>query len=360
MAIPISVVFRVDASNEIGTGHFMRCFTLAQELSTRKALIHFISRYLPEYFADKLKESGFRLTRLPNGNKVYNKELAHSSWLGVTQETDANQTLLALSQKVKLIVVDHYAISASWESLLRAKAEKIMVIDDLADRLHDCDFLLDQNLFKNASERYRKYIPSSCITLFGPEYALLRNEFLIFRQKVTIRSAPVKRLLVLMGGVDQYNITSKVLYALKYSEKSLAVDVIIGNQHPAVDMVREICVANSYTLYIQPSNIAALMANADISVGSAGSTSWERCALGLPSICFTQAENQIPIAENLEQAEIIINGGDGIVISESGIQQIIEDLLNDPQKISALSSKAMKLVDAIGAKKVTDLIINAD
>lgn len=360
MAIPFSVVFRVDASNEIGTGHFMRCFTLAQELATRQASIHFICRYLPEYFVDKLKESGFRFTRLPKGNEVHNNDLAHSSWLGVTQETDANQTLLALSKKVKLMVVDNYALSASWESLLRRKAEKIMVIDDLADRLHDCDFLLDQNLFKNASERYRKYISSTCTTLFGPNYALLRNEFLIFRQKVTIRSAPVKRILVLMGGVDQFNITSKVLYALEYAKKSFEVDVVIGIQHPAADMVREICVANSYRLYIQPSNIAALMADADISVGSAGSTSWERCALGLPSICFTLAENQIPIAENLEQAEIIINGGDGIMISASGIQQILEDLLNDPQKINALSSKAMKLVDAIGARKVTDLIFNAD
>lgn len=358
MANTFSVVFRLDASNEIGTGHFMRCFTLAQELSTRGASIHFIARYLPEYFEEKLKENGFRLTRLPSENKAYNNELAHSSWLGVTQETDADQTLSVLSQQVQLIVVDHYAISALWESKLRAKAEKIMVIDDLADRYHDCDILLDQNLFKNALERYRTCVPSSCRTLLSPAYALLRNEFFIYKQYVSVRSAPVKRILVLLGGVDQYNLTSKVLLAVKNLNRSLAVDVVIGNQHPAVDIVSEQCTANNYELHIQPDNVAALMASADISIGSAGATSWERCALGLPSICFTQAANQIPIAENLEQEGIIINGGDGVTISVSGIQHILEDLLNDPEKLSSLSVNAMKLVDAIGVKKVADVIFN--
>lgn len=351
-----SVVFRLDASAEIGTGHFMRCFTLAQELSARKASIHFIVRYLPEYFEERLKENGFKLTRLLRKNKIKTNELAHSSWLGVTQETDADQTLLVISEQVQLIVVDHYAISSIWESKLRAKTEKIMVIDDLADRYHDCDILLDQNLFKNGSDRYRKYVPSSCYTLLGPAYALLRNEFSIFREYVRIRSLPVKRLLILLGGVDQHNITSKVLLAVNELKISLEVDVVIGNQHPAVETISQQCKDKNYKLHVQPDNIAELMANADISIGSAGSTSWERCALGLPTICFTQAENQISIAENLEKEGIIINGGDGVVISVSGIQHILENLLNEPEKIIALSKKAMEIVDANGVKKVADII----
>lgn len=353
-----SVAFRLDASSEIGTGHFMRCFTLAQELSARGASVHFLTRQLPEYFADKLAASAFKLTRLPHENTEYTHELPHSSWLGVTQETDANHTLSALSQKVHLMVVDHYSISVPWENKLRAKAEKIMVIDDLADRYHNCDILLDQNLFENPSERYRNLVPSSCHTLLGPGYALIRNEFFVFRQRVNIRSAPVKRLLVLLGGVDQYNITSKVLRAVEELKESFSVDVVIGNQHPAANLVSEQCNTNGYSLYIQPDNVAALMAGADISIGSAGSTSWERCALGLPTICFTQAKNQIPIAENLESKGVIINGGDGICISVSVIKQILTDLLSDPAKITELSIKSMELVDAMGVKKVSDLIIN--
>lgn len=356
MENPLSVVFRLDVSAKIGTGHFMRCFTLAQELSARQASIHFIVRYLPEYFAEKLKASGFRLTRLSIENKVNSNESGYSSWLGVNQETDADQTLSFLSQQVDLIVIDHYAISASWETKIRTKAKMIMVIDDLADRVHDCDILLDQNLFKNASERYRNCVPSTCYRLLGPSYALVRNEFFIFRKHVSVRSLPVKRLLVLLGGVDQYNITSKVLLALKELKISFAVDVVIGNQHPAMDIVSEQCKENNFVLYVQPDNVAALMANADISIGSAGSTSWERCSLGLPTICFTQADNQIPIAENLEQEGVIINGGDGVSVSVSGLQNILENLLNDSRKIKALSEKSMELVDAKGTKKVSDVI----
>jgi UDP-2,4-diacetamido-2,4,6-trideoxy-beta-L-altropyranose hydrolase len=233
-----------------------------------------------------------------------------------------------------------------------------MVIDDLADRQHDCDILLDQNFFKNSSSRYTKIIPISSIKLLGPKFALLRNEFYEIRQQDNIRSSPAKRILVLLGGVDKYNITGKVLSAIQDLNEELYVDVVIGNQHPAAEIVIENCKTKNFSLYIQPNNIAELMAKADVSIGSAGSTSWERCSLGLPTICFTQADNQIPIAENLECEGVIINGGNGITATKLDILIIIKNLIYDSQKIKNLSSKSMALVDAMGVKKVSDVIYN--
>lgn len=351
-----AAVFRTDASSQIGAGHFMRCFTLAQKLASEGADIHFISRYLPDQFVEALLKKGYRFTHLPTSKTGYASELGHSHWLGVPQEIDVEQTLTALTGDVSLMVVDHYALDSFWEKSIRARTERIMVIDDVADREHDCDILLDQNLFKNAEERYKKLVPASCKTLLGPGYALLRNEFALLHRQAAVRSGEVNRILVLMGGVDKYNITSKVLTAIRRTGYDRAVDVIIGYQHPEAGMVGRQCKDYGYTLHRQPDNIAELMMNADISIGSSGSTSWERCCMGLPTICYTQAENQVPIAKGLEEEGVIVYGGDAIAAETAAIQLQLMQLIDAPHMISALSAKCMQLVDGLGVKKISRAI----
>jgi UDP-2,4-diacetamido-2,4,6-trideoxy-beta-L-altropyranose hydrolase len=352
MSNSFSVIVRVDASPEIGTGHFMRCFTLAKKLSEMNASIHFISRHMPKYFVSILKEANFQFSFLYSELGSNINELPHSAWLGVSQEQDALQTLSFLHELVDLIIVDHYALDAKWENYVRYRTKKIMVIDDLADRSHSCDFLLDQNFFFDAQKRYEDLVPSYCMKFFGPEFALLRDEFIFFREKAIVRDGNVKKILVLMGGIDKFNITFKVIQAINNLNYPIDVDVVVGKQHPALQVINDLCQNKSYRFFIQPNNLAQLMTESDISIGSSGSTSWERCAVGLPTICFTQASNQIPIADNLERFGIIVNGGSGVTASVDEISKTIKNVIDNPKLVKLLSKRSMNLVDALGVLKV--------
>ncbi len=200
----MKIAIRVDASFQIGTGHFMRCLTLADTLKQRGAEIRFICRYLPDYLQDSLRKSGYEFKLLTSvSTEVVEGDLVHSSWLGTCQHIDAQDSVHALSDsKWDWLIVDHYALDAQWESAVRAVSKKILVIDDIADRLHDCDLLLDQNYYANMDSRYKGKVPLYCRLLLGPRYALLRDEFRQLREKVKLRTGPVKRILVFFGGVE--------------------------------------------------------------------------------------------------------------------------------------------------------------
>jgi len=291
----MNIAFRTDANSQIGTGHFMRCLTLATELKQRGAQIRFVSRDLPDYLRDMLTAKDMELVAL-GGDAIPSTigELKHSHWLGVSQEQDAQATIQALSDRTRdWLVVDHYALDARWETALRGSAKKIMVIDDIADRQHDCDVLLDQNYYADMHNRYTGKVPAHCQLLLGPCYALLRDEFRKMRDQVKPRTGPVKRILVFFGGVDADNYTGLAIKALvELALKDIQVDVVIGAQHPCRSEIEAACAANGYVCHVQTSRMAELMVNADLAIGAGGSASWERCCLGLPTLAFCSADNQ--------------------------------------------------------------------
>lgn len=133
----------------------MRCLTLADALKQRGAQIRFVSRQMPKHLRDMLREKSHECTPLNSrSNEEAADDLPHSHWLGTSQAADAQKTLQALSaQTWDWLVVDHYALDARWESALRGMVRRILVIDDLADRVHDCDVLLDQNLYEDMDTR---------------------------------------------------------------------------------------------------------------------------------------------------------------------------------------------------------------
>jgi len=202
--VSFGVAFRVDATSQIGTGHFMRCLTLADALRQRGAWIRFVSRGLPDHLQDMLtaRDMGFA----PLNDAVTAQapdDLAHSNWLGTSQVQDAGDSAEALADREwDWLIVDHYALDARWESAMRDSAGKIMAIDDLADRKHDCDVLLDQNYYRDMQTRYGGKVPEHCRVLLGPRYALLREEFRELRAQVKPRTGEVKRILMFFGGVD--------------------------------------------------------------------------------------------------------------------------------------------------------------
>lgn len=273
----------------------MRCLTLADALKGHGAHTRFVSRHLPEYLRNKLAEKGHELALLETDKKnMVFDDLAHAPWLGVSQAQDGTDSIRVLSdEKWDWLIVDHYALDSRWEALLRKSVNKILVIDDLADRQHDCDVLLDQNLYTDMETRYLGKVPAHCQMLLGPCYALLRDEFRRLHKQVKPRTGPVKRMFVFFGGVDTNNYTSHVIKVLSQIDISnLHVDVIIGEQHPFRSQIEEECKKHNFFCHAQTDKMAELMAEADIAIGAGGSATWERCCLGLPTFAICTANNQ--------------------------------------------------------------------
>lgn len=315
----MQIAFRTDASLQIGSGHVMRCLTLAEALRARGAQCHFISRAHPGHLFDTIRQRGFTVTALPAGLPPPHTnvpagiapalQLAHATWLGCDWQTDAAQTgaILATLQPDWLIT-DHYALAQPWEVLLRPHYKKLMVIDDLADRPHCCDLLLDQNLGRWPQD-YAGLVPTRSQVLTGPHYALLRPEFAALRAYSLQRRANATRLkqvLITMGGVDHNNATAQVMQALKNC--ALPVDcnimVVMGLTAPWLDDIRELAVQMPWPteVLINVNDMAQRMADSDLAIGAAGSTSWERCCLGLPTLMVVLAQNQLPGAQALSAA----------------------------------------------------------
>jgi UDP-2,4-diacetamido-2,4,6-trideoxy-beta-L-altropyranose hydrolase len=323
---PMQIVIRTDASIDIGTGHVMRSLTLAQALRERGASCRFICREHPGNLLDLIRQRGFEAYALPMQPfshatlspeyALNEKVLAHAAWLGADWSTDIDQTKAGVGETaVDWMIVDHYALDSRWERALRRVCHHLMVIDDLADREHDCDLLLDQNLGRKV-EDYADLVSTSCKVLVGPKYALLHPEFAARRAySLQRRQQPVlKQVLITMGGVDQPNATGQVLQALKGCTlpQDCRISVVMGLQAPWLQQVRAQAQDMPWPteVLVNISDMAQRMADSDLAIGAAGSTSWERCCLGLPALLVVLADNQRLGAQALQAAQAAILIGD--------------------------------------------------
>lgn len=344
------IVIRVDSSVIIGSGHVMRCLTLADELKHRGANVIFICREHTGHLTRLIENKGYKVELLPRTEIEYissANDVAHAAWLGVPLHQDADDTIMALKRiKPSWLIVDHYAIDNRWETKLRPFVNKIMVIDDLADRPHDCDLLLDQNLYQALETRYDNLVSQSCNKLLGPKYALLRSEFASARKKLRQRDGYVKRLLVFFGGVDPTNETEKTLQALIGNiDHQIEVDVVVGSGNIHKEQIHNLCSAqNGFIFHCQVNNMAELMASADLSIGGGGATTWERCFLGLPSITIVVAENQLEASLAVEKAGAAWNLGWHENVSVKSIMDAIKHALDNPDLLLDMSLKGQRLM----------------
>ena len=318
----MNVVFRVDSSSQIGSGHLMRCITLAQRFRKEKgADVLFVVRNLDGNLINIVEEKGFNVAVLPKVEKDANLQ-GYEEWLTVSQERDAIESVNILSKiNVDLLVVDSYAIDIIWERIVRPYVKKIMVIDDLANRKHNCDILLDQNFYQNKETRYNGLVSEGCQLFLGPQYAILREEFYEARKHLKKRNGDVKNILVFFGGVDLTNETQKTLEAiLKLNRKDIKVNVIVGQNNPHKNVIIDICDRFEFMhYYCQVNNIAEFMNEADLAIGAGGTTTWERCFLGLPSIVIAVAENQIVGCEDCSNKKLIFYLGTSEYVSVDDI-----------------------------------------
>jgi len=332
----MSVAFRVDASVQVGTGHFTRCLTLASALRARGSAVRFLCRDLPPALVAQARVADIAVHAL---------SVLEAGWQADARESVA---VLDASGAVDALVVDHYSLDAGWERAVRASAGRIMAIDDVCERAHDCDLLLDLG---TVDERKRNGAPR---TLCGPAYALLRPEFATARAAAAPRLAGVARLLVTFGGSDPTRETEKTLAALRgLRHADLSADIVVGAMNPRCREIEALCAGDSrMRLHVAVGGIASLMQRADLAVGAAGGTAWERCCLYLPSLLVVVAENQYAIAESLAVRGAAVNLGRHASVGVAELHEALHALIAAPQRVADMSHRAGALVDGEGVRRV--------
>lgn len=357
----MKIAFRVDASIQMGTGHVMRCLTLADALKSNGSECVFICRAHTGNLIELIQSKGYTTHTLPltAENFLEPGDLTHSNWLGATQDEDAANCAQVLKElRPDWLIVDHYALDIRWEQALGPCCCKLMVIDDLADRQHACKLLLDQTYGRNPAD-YRSLVPECCTILCGAQYALLRPEFAALRPYSLKRRAKpnLGSLLINMGGVDKDNVTQQVLDALRGCQlpTDCRITVVMGATAPWLENIRQQAelLPWSTQVLVGVNNMAQLMADNDLAIGAAGATSWERCCMGLPSIVLLIAENQHLILSNLIKAEAIK------ALPLSSLSKTLNTILNQCRstlKLESLSKNAADVCDGLGTQRITSYL----
>lgn len=357
----MKVVIRADASHEIGIGHVMRCLTLADHLVDAGAQCHFLCR--GQVLAEEIERRHFfhELMVIVGQEDKEDQGMAHAHWLPEGWRADAIACISVLESLgvIDWLVVDHYALDAKWESAMRQYCTRVMAIDDLADRRHDCDLLLDQNLAREMQSRYVEKIPVAANSMLGPYYALLRREFSDVRLQTRSRDGIVRQIFLFMGGGDSSNTTGMVLDALSQSKHGhLPVDVVVGGANPHVSdiQVRSAKLPNA-RLHLQVDNMAELMGKADLAIGATGVSTWERAALGLPTLAVSMADNQRDIARHAEASGLLTWLGDAENVSAAEWARHIDEACSSADILRSQSQTCLALVDASGAQRVVEAML---
>jgi UDP-2,4-diacetamido-2,4,6-trideoxy-beta-L-altropyranose hydrolase len=355
-------LIRTDASVQIGSGHVMRCLTLAEALSSRGDDVVFVCREHPGNLIDRIRAAGYKVLSLPYSASMIAEQYPdeYARWLVVDQKIDAVETLAALQAEgieARRLIVDHYGLDHLWGGHLRPHCESIIVIDDLANRRHDCHALLDQNYHDRMDRRYDGLVPQGCRMMLGPEYALLRAEF---REASRSNRADTARphIFVYFGAVDPTGDTLKTIAALEaLPEKTWSADVVVGRSNPNRNEVLDRASRlGGITIHTEVRDMSGLMAKADFAVGAGGTTTWERCCLGLPTVIVAVAENQIPIAQSVDRFGAATFLGHSSAVSIDDVREAVERMAGDSAMRIQMAGRCRKLVDGHGAERVVDIL----
>lgn len=329
-------MIRADASSSIGTGHVIRCLTLADRLAGRGWEIVVATRELPPGFAESIRARDYQLIGIDS-------EEAFLEEPGLIERALAPRTS-------DLTVVDHYRLATEWHHAAREWSDNIMVIDDVAVQRLDADLVLNQNLGERP-DAYGALISAGCRLLVGPRYALLRPQFAQARAATPRVRRAVARLLVFLSGSDEHDVTA--MAARAGVSPKVETDVVVGGAYPhwkrllAWSQGQELV-----TLHRGVDDMAALMARADLSIGAPSSASWERCCLGLPSILITLADNQRAAAAALADAGAAVDLGWYREIDSRHIADAVDALASSPGDLEAMSKSAAKITDGRGTERV--------
>lgn len=352
MVNKLSVAIRTDSSAKIGSGHVMRCLTLADQLRACGADAFFICCDLPGNLSNLIQKRGYN---------VFQFQLATAdnelSW-----QYDAEQTIHILSMqgnRPTWLVVDHYDLDIKWESQLKNYVTNVLVIDDLANRSHDCDVLLDQT-FGQESDRYIKLIPSHCLGLYGTRYALLRPEFEQVRHSCGLRSIQSEQSVVhvFFGGVDPNNFTSKFGHLLLKEFGNLKLRVLVGAGFRGVQQLIQLkeVFGDRISWDQAVENVALHMANCTVAFGAPGTATWERACLGMPSAYLSVDSHQTGILELLSSKGFCSYLGSADQITYNELVSRFGSFLDNKPQLLRMRETCLANVDGKGTKRVVEIM----
>ena len=289
------VFIRCDFSQQIGAGHLMRCLRVAHKAKAQGATVYFLTIFEVDW---------------PEDSQEF--EIHYLSDATSSQETDAGQCAAIIQQVVGnsdspvCLLVDHYGLDWQWEHQMRAYVDSLIVIDDLTDRRHNCDALINPSLINPSPDLYHGLVPEETMMMLGADFAILDDSF--SEMPVRKRHDGMLRIFVGFGGIDKQGYTIKVVEALSVSEFAhYPIDIVIGSHFPELYRLETVAKARGLTtIHRQVGNVSELMGRADIAIGAGGTMSWERLAAGLPTLVFGIADNQVALIDSLLKAEVAV------------------------------------------------------
>lgn len=362
-----TIAIRVDSSSRMGTGHVMRCLTLAKKMKALSIRTLFLSRNHQGNINHLIEQSGFELVLLAKPTINIEHQTNDKFWLGCSAIDDAKECKKQLNGiSIDLLIVDHYSLDIQWQQLIKKylQPRKIMVIDDLANRAHECDILLDQTLGRKYCD-YKDLVPKDCQLLLGADFIMLRDEFLLNRplaQTKRKQTSVVNHILISMGGTDPDNIAETLLiWLIQFQQTNQGINVTLVANPSSIFLNNLKAVSanhNWITVVTQPESMAKLMLMADIAIGSSGATAWERCCLGLPSLSIVSAVNQDFLNESLSQAGAIKNLGHHVKLTYKDFETSLNQLMHNRSNYLKMVNCSFNCCDGLGVNKVVDIIAN--
>ena len=339
----MNLLIRADASVGMGTGHVMRCLALAHAWQDAGGRPVFVMSETTQALRARLGAEGCELQTLscPAGQ-------ADDS----TAVIDAAQR-----QHVDWVVVDGYQFGAEYQAALKAADLKVLFVDDNGHAQHySADLVLNQNV--SATENLYSSRSADTQLLLGTRYCLLRREFVLQSGRKRPVSDTVRTLLVMMGGSDPSNVTARVLEALELAGLAeVETTVVVGGSNPNVKNLEKLAAQSSVRINLQRdvSNLAELMAETDLAISAAGSTCWELCFMGVPSLLIDVADNQTPIARELHRLSCAIHVGN----ADFGRETLVAELRRvtaSSELRRALAHSSRQMVDGQGARRVVGMM----
>jgi UDP-2,4-diacetamido-2,4,6-trideoxy-beta-L-altropyranose hydrolase len=336
--VTLIAALRADGDAEIGTGHVVRCLALAAELRARGWRTALAGRSLAYGLRGRAIRAGGEVIDIPAEISVE----AEAAFIGST-----------IGEPIAVMVADHYGIGEDWHRAARRVADRLVAVDDLADRALDVDLVVNQNLGASPAA-YHGLVADGTSLLLGPSYALVRRQFAEARARFRPRDGRSRRVLVAMGGADMPDVTLRVLEAL---HGDLVIDVVVGSAYPHRRSLDQWAAGRpAVQVQVDVDDMASLMLSAELAIGAAGTSSWERCCLGLPAVLVSLAPNQVAIASELEAAGAAIHLGWHEELDVGEMRRTVDELLGDPTRLTTLSRTAAALVDGEGCRRVADAL----
>lgn len=345
MADSRRVLIRVDAGLGIGFGHFTRCLAMAKALLSEGAQVTFAMRDGAPELLTRIQDAGAELILLPAGDILESAD--GPVWSRSDQERDARESAGTHGRTFwDAIVVDHYRLDASWEGAAASFAQRVVVIDDLANRPHQCDVLVDHNWYGDHNDdRYRELVSPGTMLLLGPRYSMLHPEYAAARVRRPPVNWPPRRVLVSFGGTDVGQQTQEAVAAL-LEMPGIRIDAVLGTERALTATLASLAEHPEVTLHVALPSLVDLMSNVDLVIGAGGTATWERLCMGIPSIVTTVSQNQSGVTRAFHESNMTHWLGNAESVEKTDYERAIAEYMR------STAIDVLPIVDGFGATRV--------